>query len=298
VEQLANVLREHQPSGSWSSLIEIQPHGSKPPVFCIHAAGANVLIYRPLARHLGDDQPVYALQAQGLDGQKPPLRRVEDMAAHYIREMRSVQPAGPYYLLGASFGGLVIFEMAHQLLSEGQKVALVAMLNTNCPVFTVTHRIRCHIGHLQQSGVWTYGKGVAKALQRRLSRSAVSSEKTASPDAQIANLLEARTDRDEALVRTLRAIIHAEENYVPTGKIYPGRITLFWAMNSIKDFEDNRLGWRRLAAGGLEVHEIPGNHTTIREEPNVRVLAEKLKVCLKNAVLQDNPTYRANSRYR
>ena len=287
VEQLANVMREFQPSGSWSSLVAIQPHGSKPPLFCIHAAGANVLIYRPLARHLGEDQPVYALQAQGLDGQSPPLRRVEDMAAHYIREMRSVQPDGPYYLLGASFGGLVIFEMAHQLLAEGQKVALVAMLNTNCPVLTVTQRIRCHIGHLQESGVWTYGKGVAKALQRRIWRPAVSSDKTASPDPQIANLLEARTDLDEALVRTLRAIIHAEENYVPTGKIFPGRITLFWAMNSIKDFEDNRLGWRRLAAGGLEVHEIPGNHTTIREEPNVRVLAEKLKVCLKKSTFTE-----------
>ena len=147
IEQLANVLREYQPSGSWSSLVEIQPHGSKTPLFCIHAAGANVLIYRPISRHLGGDQPVYALQAQGLDGEKPPLRRVEDMAAHYIREMRSVQPVGPYYLLGASFGGLVIFEMAHQLLAQGQKVALLAMLNTECPVYHANSKDSLHISH-------------------------------------------------------------------------------------------------------------------------------------------------------
>lgn len=283
VEQLANVLREYQPSGSWSSLVEIQPHGSKRPLFCIHAAGANVLIYRPLSRHLGDDQPVYALQAQGLDGQKPPLRRVEEMAAHYIREMRTIQPEGPYYLLGASFGGLVIFEMAHQLLAEGEKVALMAMLNTNCPVFTRTQRLRCHIGHLQELGVRTYAKQVAKALQQRIGKPPVSTGKDASPDPQIAKLLENRADGDEALVRTLVSIIDAEENYVPTGKVYPGRITLFWAMNSKEDFEDNRLGWRRLAALGLDVHKIPGNHTTIREEPNVRILAERLKICIKRA---------------
>ena len=282
VEQLANVLRGYQPSGSWSSLVEIQPHGSKPPLFCIHAAGANVLIYRPLSRHLGEDQPVYALQAQGLDGQKPPLRRVEDMAAHYIRELRSVQPAGPYYLLGASFGGLVIFEMAHQLLADGQEVALLAMLNTNCPVVTMTHRIRCHIGHLRELGARKYGEEVAGVLRRRITRRPVS---TTSPDPEIATLLKEHRDIDEALVRTLRAIIDAEQSYVPTGRIYPGRITLFWAMNSIEGFEDNRLGWRRLAAGGLEIHEIPGNHTTMREEPNVRVLAERLKLCLENAAL-------------
>ena len=284
IEQLANVLREYQPSGSWSSLVEIQPHGSRPPLFCIHAAGANVLIYRPIARHLGNGQPVYALQAQGLDGNKPPLRRVEEMAAHYIREMRSVQPAGPYYLLGASFGGLVIFEMAHQLLADGQEVALLAMLNTNCPVFTPTKRIKSHIGHLRHLGPRTYATEVVKGLQRRIGKSPLASTNNAvSPDPEIAKLLENRADRDEALIRTLRAIIEAENQYVPKGKIYPGRITLFWAMNSVQDVDDNRLGWRSLAADGLDVHTIPGNHTTIREEPNVRVLVDRLKLCLEKA---------------
>jgi aspartate racemase len=86
IEQLAKTLRDDA-GVAWSSLVPIQPHGSKPPLFCVHAAGANVLIYRPMSRHLGDDQPVYALQAQGLDGREP-YRRVEDMAAHYIREVK------------------------------------------------------------------------------------------------------------------------------------------------------------------------------------------------------------------
>jgi acyl carrier protein len=60
IEQLANVLRGSEAGAAWSSLVSIQPHGSKPPLFCVHAAGANVLIYRPMSRHLGDDQPVYS----------------------------------------------------------------------------------------------------------------------------------------------------------------------------------------------------------------------------------------------
>jgi acyl carrier protein len=156
VEQLAAVLREHESQGSWLSLVAIQPKGSRPPLFCVHAAGSNVLIYRPLARHLGVDQPVYALQARGLDGQTDPSVRVEEMAAHYIKEMRTVQPEGPYQLLGASFGGLVIYEMAQQLLAQGQQVALLAMLNTDCPVYSFAKRIRCHVGNLMKKGPKTY----------------------------------------------------------------------------------------------------------------------------------------------
>src|SRR6267143_1794119 len=80
IEQLANVLRETASSKAWSSLVPIQPLGSKPPLYCIHAAGANVLIYRPLSRHLGLDQPVFALQARGLDGQEQPLLHIVGMA--------------------------------------------------------------------------------------------------------------------------------------------------------------------------------------------------------------------------
>src|SRR5207245_6060065 len=85
IEQLAEVLRVSESQNKWSSLVAIQPNGSRPPLFCVHAAGANVLIYRPLARHLGMEQPVYALQAQGLDGQTEPYVCVEDMAAHYLK---------------------------------------------------------------------------------------------------------------------------------------------------------------------------------------------------------------------
>ncbi|MEP6703461.1 MAG: amino acid adenylation domain-containing protein, partial [Acidobacteriota bacterium] len=153
IEQLGEVLRGTESKHTWSSLVPVQPEGSLTPLFCIHAGGANVLIYRPLARHLGIGQPVYALQARGLDGLMEPLTRVEDMASHYIKEMRSLQPDGPYYLLGASFGGLVAFEMAHQLNAQGQQVALLAMLNTNCPVYTLPHRLRCQLGHLKQRGL-------------------------------------------------------------------------------------------------------------------------------------------------
>ena len=291
IEQLATVLRDSR-ERSWSSLVAIQPEGSKQRLFCIHAAGANVLIYRPLSRHLGNEQPVYALQAQGLDGSQP-LKTVEEMAAHYIEEMRLFQREGPYHLLGASFGGLVIYEMAYQLSRQNQKVGLVGMLNTNCPVYTLAKRIASHVVHLREHGPRYYGSAVIKGLTRRINRyvpvpTSGPSGNGMARELEIRQVLEADRDRDEALVRTVTAILRAEEIYDPAGRVYPGKVTLFRAIDTKHDFHDNRLGWRNLAQGGVEVYDVPGTHTSMREEPNVSVLVEKLKPCLEKAQLTDD----------
>jgi amino acid adenylation domain-containing protein len=283
IEQLANVLRETASSKAWSSLVPIQPLGSKPPLYCIHAAGANVLIYRPISRHLGNEQPVYALQAKGLDGQQQPFLHIEDMAAHYIREMRAFQPEGPYRLLGASFGGLVIFEMAQQLLAQGQEVALMVMLNTNCPVYPISKKIQFHLAHLRQHGAQFYVREIWKTLRRKMGKPTVSVEINGPPDPELARLVADSRNGDEALIRTVLAILDAEKDYVPRGKIYPGKITFFWAKDDATDLEDNRLGWRRLAAGGLEIHSVPGTHGSMREEPNVATLVAELRPCLERA---------------
>ena len=287
IEQLANSLRDSDIFKPWSSLVAIQPEGSRPPLFCVHAAGANVLIYRPLSRHLGNDQPLFALQARGLDGRTKPLTTVEEMAALYISEIRAFQPRGPYFLLGASFGGLVIYEMAQQLLAQGQKVALLAMLNTDCPVYSFAKRMQCHVGHLMEYGPKRYvsaaGEGVKRRLSRRIAKENNAAAKTNATDPEIHKLLASDSGVDESLVRTVDAILSAEERYAPARQQYPGKITLFWARDATPGFEDNRLGWRRMAAGGLDLHVVPGTHTTMREEPYVAELAYKLKSCLYQA---------------
>jgi aspartate racemase len=283
IEQLAQLLRGTESKDTWSSLVPVQPKGSLPPLFCIHAGGANVLIYRPLARHLGMEQPVYALQARGLDGLMEPLTRVEEMASHYLKEIRSLQPEGPYHLLGASFGGLVAFEMAHQLNAQGQQVALLAMLNTNCPVYTLLHRVRCQLGHLKQRGLRSHAQNIGRAVAVRLNKRLVKADGFNVVDRELQSLMERREDSDDALIRTVFGIYRASEDYQPVGKIYSGKITFFWAQDDESDFEDNRLGWRRLAAGGLEVHSVPGTHGSMREEPNVQILAAELRPCLERA---------------
>ena len=131
IEELAAVLRREAPGSDWSSVVAIQTAaGSRPPLFCVHGAGGNVLIYRDLSRHLGSDQPFYGLQSQGLDGQQPLLTRIEEMAARYVQDIQMVQPRGPYYLGGYCMGGTVAFEIAQQLATKGERVAMVALFDT------------------------------------------------------------------------------------------------------------------------------------------------------------------------
>jgi thioesterase domain-containing protein len=89
--------------------------------------------------------------------------------------------------------------------------------------------------------------------------------------------------QDAALVRTVAAILEAEQNYRPVNRRYPGKITFFWAEDALQDFEDNRSGWTSVAGGGCEIYVVPGTHTKMREEPHVQKLVEKLKPCLEKA---------------
>lgn len=299
VEQLATLLSEENCAPTWSSLVAIQPGGSRPPLFCPHLALGHVLFYRDLALRLGVDQPVYAFQPQGLDGTRPYHTRIEEMGAHYIAEMRALQPQGPYYLGGSSSGGLIAFEMAQQLHAQGQKVGLLALFDTYAPGFhklssdsgSLRHqahrflqRVNLHVGNLlllesdgkmkyaREKAVlvtgrlkWTIKKGIASGLKKISNNLSHSNGSSEAPESQ----------------QRIDSAIKAFRGYVP--KAYPGQVTLFRATKLPAGYNNEReLGWEKLA-GSVEVHEIPGYHGSIVMEPRVRILAEQLQACLLEA---------------
>lgn len=135
VEKLSDYLNGKQASLPWLSLVAIQPKGTRPPLYLIHAGAGTVLFYRELSLHLGDDQPVYGLQPVGLDGKKPFHKSVEEMANHYVKEIRAVNPNGPYLLGGYCFGAILAFEMARQLIADNKVVTLLCNFNGASPVY-------------------------------------------------------------------------------------------------------------------------------------------------------------------
>jgi thioesterase domain-containing protein/acyl carrier protein len=134
VQQQDSMIYNSEKQVSWSPLVTVQAGDAKKiPLFCLHGGGFNVLIYRQLALKLDADQPVYGLQARGLDGSQPLHQHFESIAADYLREIQTIQPEGPYMLAGLSNGGTLAFEIAQQLHAQGQKVILLALFDTYGP---------------------------------------------------------------------------------------------------------------------------------------------------------------------
>jgi len=295
VKQLARVLRVEGWPAPWSSLVMIQGGNKRTPFFCVHAAGGNVLEYHDLARLLGPYQPVYGLQAKGLDGREEPHTNIKEMAVHYLKEMREVQPEGPYLLGGRSSGGTIAFEMACLLAAEGEQVALLALLDTypagyfkllpgSGSLRQRAHRygrkLRSHAANLRQLGT-------AEKLTYVFGKLKYAPEKVKHKLYRRAYKIYQKIGRPlpPALKNIEEINFAAVKDYVP--QTFIGDVTLFLATDLTADY-DLHDGWRELVEGRIEEHEITGNHINIIKEPHVRLLAEKLRGCLERAQ-QDNP---------
>jgi aspartate racemase len=261
VEQFAALLRQEGWSASWSSLVAIQAEGTRPPFFCVHGVGGNVVGFRDLARHMGPDQPFYALQPQGLDGKRPCLTSVTEMADRYIREIRRVQPEGPYRIGGYSFGGLVAYEMAQQLRAQEQEVSLLALFDTYPgKMESRTSQMR-NLSKLPLKEAATFlvkkGSFVMMTLRKRLELQML--------------------PRPLRNVRQACAAAAAGYDVQP----YDGQVTLFRVKEkSAGSLDDPYAIWWRVAAGGVDLREINGDHLSLLKEPQVRLLAEELNDAL------------------
>jgi amino acid adenylation domain-containing protein len=285
VEALAAALRHETEPLAQSSLVALQPGGSATPFFCVHPVGGNVFCYVELARHLGPEQPFYALQALGLDGSQQPLSRVEEMAAHYLETIRGVQPQGPYLLGGWSVGGLIAFEMARQLQARGQEVGLLVLMDSRAQQ---PHDELEEGGDLEPLAIFALDLGLS------LDRLALSAEELGrlSTDEKLALVLEEakaakklppEVGLPEArhLFRVFESTLIAEERYDP--RPYPGQVYLFRARDgSGKETLSSDLGWGRYAQGGVTVEEISGDHFSFLQQPHVAQLAERLEVQIAN----------------
>ena len=220
-------------------LVPIKPQGNKRSLFFVHPRSGSVMLFGNLARYLDPDRPFYGLQAAGLNGGEPHTS-VEAMAAHYIKEIQTVQPEGPYLLGGRCFGGTVAFEMAQQLTAQGHEVASLILIES--PLSGMTDRT------------------LAKKIRQNIKKMREMSVSQASNFQQVMN-----------------ANVQAYKNY--HHKAYPGSLIYICAENHWHD-PSYGFGWARVVAGKLAVHRVPGNHMNIDEEPNVRFLASKISDCL------------------
>ena len=287
VRHLAVVIRKSkQPASAeartWSALVPIQPNGSRIPLFCVHALGTSLLFYRQLAAYLGSDQPFYALQSPLVSQAQTRQPRLEELASVYIKELETFFPEGPYLLGGASLGGIIALEMSQQLYAHGKKPGLLILFDAAVP--GSHHRVAAKD---QISSHWQNFRkqGTVYLLQRAVSKGEYYWSRLRRRVQSVVCACYRLVGR--GLPAGLRYFQVEEAHRRALGRyavqFYPGKITLMRAADVPKTVGtrlNSTLGWDTFAGGGLEIHDVPGGHISMFEEPNVRSLADTLKTIL------------------
>lgn len=296
IEQLAAYIRNKETIEPWSSLVPIQPDGSKPPLFCIHGGVGTVLFYRQLSLQLGPDQPFYGLQAKGLNGTETPHSSIQEMATEYIKEIRTVQQQGPYHLGGYCFGGIVAFEMAKQLTAQGYTVALLANFNAVSPSYVDPANPVVDSPQEKSESPFLMGNRLSKKMLLLSIKDKL---------IHILKTLFHKLNHWRIIIlygalikihRLIYTICIALKRPLPNSlarfyllstntsmvnayrpEPYTGQMVIF---RSPKIYPDPHLGWSSLIAGNIETYDIAGDHQNRRvilDEPFVAMVSDKLK---------------------
>jgi thioesterase domain-containing protein/acyl carrier protein len=274
IQGLATYLRQ-SPAGKWPALVTIQGGGVLPPLFIAHGLGGSLLTFIELANALGPAQPLYGLQLPAfIDEHQADLRI---LAANFVKQVRTIQPAGPYNLAGHSSGGLVVFEMARQIMEQGEAVGLLALLDSDPNTGKVPHRPFKDWDTFKTSlrRVLT-GFKMREFLARRIMHHKI----------KMRSWLAERSRRlkigrrwfpdsvRSSLLGTDGFLLLAIRDYQL--KPYPGNATLFFAKDEPRSDPELERAWMGRILGTCETQMIPGNHQTILARPHVMSLAREI----------------------
>lgn len=293
IRQLATLVRDRAGAEEWSPLVAIRTEGNRRPLFLVHAIGGNVLSYKRLDAHLPTDQPIYAFQAAGLKDNRADAITIEEMAYNYISALRSVQPEGPYYLGGFSAGGVVAYEMAQQLVRQGEQVATLILFDSSViPSVGASIRARkfrraalrslqvtlWNIRYLLRTDIWSFAR--QKAHNFRMNwRILLYQLRSAS-----------RTPHEggsSSLALTIEeSFVSALEQYTP--ELYSGRVILFRTIDSDSFNPEAALGWNELVPTGIDVVKVQGDHDTMFLEPQVEMLGREITAYLDMGAEESN----------
>ena len=284
ISELAAVIKRDGHNQGWSPIVPINQEGSNPPLFLIHGAEGNVLLYRELAGHLGKDQPVYGIQSQGLDGLEKFNPEFEYVAKYYKEEIKKIQPEGPYLLGGYCLGGTIALEIAAQLQEENQEVALLAMfesynLNSGKDILKYSYEAVRKIQNVYFH-ILNYlnidSKDRPLFLKNKLQTAAFRWK------ARVNHLMgtlffntTVKQKYPHLIVKKLND--KAEEKYIP--KKYPGEICLYKPDKDFIGMTDYLYGWGQVA--DVKVFTMPINPKGMLVEPYVKLLAESLTNVIK-----------------
>jgi len=248
------------------SLIAIKKTGSKPPIYLIHGGSLNILLYKRLEPFLSADQPLYGIQALGLDGDLSHLSTIESIAKRYLEEVLEQNPQGPYILIGYSYGGIVVFEMARQLLAMGKEIKMVGIMDTN-----VSERVESE----------QRPRKIVRFLNRQVKKAIFFGGNLVQSPKEVINyqwnVLNRKLNKnfkeaeDEQIYDYPMPVIEAYDKAYSNFKLKPldVKVHLFRVKERTYYVDDQTyLGWLTYAKKGVAVYDVRGDHKTFILPPH------------------------------
>ena len=266
IEQLSERLRDEGYEGSWSSLVPFHTGGSQYPFYYVSPYLVNVLAMTEIAKHFAPNRPFYGLRPHGQDGHGKIHTTIEEMAAHYIKEIKTVQPNGPYFLGGHCSGSWVAFEMAHQLKKAGEEVGSVVIVDSEPPNFSPpTHNLTYYaqraLHYLRDNRLFY---ALHWKLKVKLGR-------------KVGETVGSQENRRVQEVRNA----HDKAYEVYTAPVYDGPL-VFLRSSEWHNLPDNdwHMNWTKLTTNKVDLEVIPSAHSGLINNPHAKTLADKIKFYL------------------
>jgi acetoacetyl-CoA synthetase len=264
-------------------LVQLKVGSDKPPVFIAHGLGATVMDFFQLVKHIRSGHPIYGLQARGVDGVEEPLERIEDMAECFLEAITRVQSKGPYLLIGHSLGGLVMLEIAQRLTKNGERVALLTIVDgyPHKRQLSIMQRMRV----IESMARHHASKLTHLPIHKTLAYLLIASERTSlSPRKPSGNMQDRQSidiSLEEATRRVYNSSVRAWKRYRP--RFYNGKIRFVKAAEGTWFLPKNPTPiWNHLA-NDFEVETVPGDHLGIITT-NFEALASVLSRYLQEAI--------------
>lgn len=284
VEALARRLRTGEGTGSWSTVVPLRTGGTRAPLFCLPPAVGNALSYVDLARRLPEDQPVYGLQAVGLDAGQTPVQDLDTVAARFTAAVREIQPQGPYRLLGYCLGSVFAFAVARRLVEDGQQVAFLGVLDGGPPMLDNGFE-QADEADIAAWFAWELGRSADRTLRidatdlRGLAGDDLVAEVVRR--AVAADVLPPGTAGPQLgrLLATFQAGVRAARQH----RAEPLPVHILGLVATQEDAPDHPVTrWAPLARAGLDLVHVPGDHYTMMRPPHVETVARTLERALRS----------------
>ena len=266
-----------------SRLVTLQPHGDKAPLFIFPGVHGDPETFRDLALRLGQQRPVHGFRHIGAQNECEPVRQVSRLAQLYAAELRGAQPRGPYYLFGYSFGGVVAFEVARELVAQGQRVGLVIIVDCPAPGYPkpppLWERARTHVQNLLGGSPAERVRYLRDRLDNSLTRVSTLLGFVPHVDQELAD------QTPEHIKHVDAALYEAYNHYQPAPQCVD---VLFLTADTPPDwptakFDDPLMGWASALRGRISQCSIPGAHLSIFAPENVPVLVQRMQTALRTA---------------